>query len=134
MAESRLQLVLVTPETTLLDEPVTSLRFPLFDGQVGVFPGRAPLVGRLGCGELVAKTASGEQSFFLDGGFVQIKGSVVTLLTGRATLTSELDAADADSQMEEAKSIVARNDVELLAKEEAVDRARRMGALARKAH
>lgn len=48
----QLQLVLVTPETTLLDEPVAGLRFPLYDGMFGVLPGRAPAVGRLGFGEL----------------------------------------------------------------------------------
>ena len=48
MAETALQIVLVTPETTLLDAPVRSLQFPLYDGQAGVLPGRAPVVGRLG--------------------------------------------------------------------------------------
>ena len=38
MADKTLQLVLVTPETTLLDEPVQALRFPLFDGQAGILP------------------------------------------------------------------------------------------------
>ena len=46
MAETALQIVLVTPETTLLDAPVRSLQFPLYDGQAGVLPGRAPVVGR----------------------------------------------------------------------------------------
>ena len=49
MADSALQLVLGTPETTLVDAPVRSLQFPLYDGQIGVLPGRAPVVGRLGC-------------------------------------------------------------------------------------
>ena len=48
----QLRIVLVTPESTLLDEPVEALRFPLYDGQIGILPGRAPLVGRLGYGEL----------------------------------------------------------------------------------
>lgn len=47
-----LRLVLVTPEKTLFDRPVASLQVPLFDGGAGVYPGRAPLVGRLGAGVL----------------------------------------------------------------------------------
>ena len=78
MAGKTLQLVLVTPETTLLNEPVQALRFPLFDGQAGILPGRAPVVGRLGYGELRVTGSDGEnRSFYVDGGFVQVKGSVV---------------------------------------------------------
>ena len=62
------------------------LRFPLFDGQVGVLPGRAPLVGRLGTGALKFDTTDGTtETYFVEGGFVQIKGAVVTLLTNRGT-------------------------------------------------
>jgi F-type H+-transporting ATPase subunit epsilon len=43
VAESSLRLVLVTPETTLVDAEVGSLQFPLYDGQAGVLPGRAPV-------------------------------------------------------------------------------------------
>jgi F0F1-type ATP synthase epsilon subunit len=44
IAASSLQLVLVTPEKTLLNEPVAALRFPLYDGQIGILPGRLPLI------------------------------------------------------------------------------------------
>ena len=78
-----LQLVVVTPETTLVDEPVAGLRFPLFDGSAGVLPGRAPLVGRLGAGELnLTAKGGGHRSYFVDGGFVQITGDR-TLYSGR---------------------------------------------------
>lgn len=46
----KLRLIVVTPERTLLDEPVASLRFPLYDGDIGILPGRIPLIGRLGTG------------------------------------------------------------------------------------
>jgi F-type H+-transporting ATPase subunit epsilon len=48
---------------------------------MGVLPGRVPLVGRLGYGELKITQAAGEEYYYIDGGFVQIKGRVVTLLT-----------------------------------------------------
>ena len=126
---SELQLVVVTPETTLLDEPVSSLRFPLYDGQIGVLPGRAPLVGRLGCGELSVTTSSGVRSFFLDGGFVQINRSIVTLLTSRCIPTNEIDSAAASESLNEARSRTATNDVEIDARFRDQERARRMVAL-----
>ncbi len=42
IAPTQLRLIVVTPETTLLDEPIRSVRFPLYDGQMGVLPGAYP--------------------------------------------------------------------------------------------
>jgi F-type H+-transporting ATPase subunit epsilon len=131
MADNTLQLVLVTPETTLLDEPVQALRFPLFDGQAGILPGRAPLVGRLGYGELRVTGSDGEtRSFYVDGGFVQVKGPVVSLLTNRAIPVDEIDAAEAKALLEKSRAIVAKGDAEIAAKERDQERARRMLKLA----
>ena len=89
-----LRLVIVTPERTLLDEPVSALRFPLYDGDIGILPGRLPLIGRLGAGELKLTSASGERSYFIDGGFAQVEGSVVSILTQRAIPVEELTTAN----------------------------------------
>ena len=43
--------VIVTPEKSLLDELV-EIRCRSFYGELGVLPGRTPLIGRLGYGEL----------------------------------------------------------------------------------
>lgn len=130
IAATELRLVLVTPETTLLDERVRTLRFPMYDGQIGVLPGRAPLVGRLGIGELKVETSAGANDrYFIDGGFVQIKGSVVTLLTDRALSVDEIDAAQAKSDLAAALAEVATSDEGIAAKERAVERARRMAGL-----
>lgn len=132
IAATELRLVLVTPETTLLDERARSLQFPLFDGQMGVLPGRAPLVGRLGMGELRLDLPGGEsRRFFIDGGFVQIKGSVVTLLTNRAMPVDRIDVAKAQADLEAALKLVPTSDEALEAKQQAVERARRMISLRR---
>lgn len=130
----KLRLVVVTPERTLLDEPVAELRFPLFDGDIGILPGRLPLIGRLGAGELRIKSSSGESSYFIDGGFVQVLGPNVTLLTGRAIPVKELSAAEAEKQLAEALARVARTDEEVAARTAEQQRARKMLALARQAH
>jgi F-type H+-transporting ATPase subunit epsilon len=124
-----LRLVLVTPETTLLDEPVQALRFPLFDGQAGVLPGRAPMVGRLGFGELKITTSAGEQSYFVDGGFVQVKGPVVSLLTNRALAADQINADEAAEQLRDASQRVPTTDPEFQSKERDQERARRMLAM-----
>ena len=132
IAATELRLVLVTPETTLLDERVRSLQYPLYDGQMGVLPGRAPLVGRLGVGELrIEASGAGTQRFLVDGGFVQIKGSVVTLLTNRSMPVEEIDLAQAEADLAAALAEVPTTGEALQAKHQALERARRMISLRR---
>jgi len=132
-SHSDLRIVLVTPETTLLDEQVDALRFPLYDGQIGIFPRRAPLVGRLGSGELRVTTGKGVTSYFIDGGFVQVKGNVVSLLTDSAQLTSTLDPRKAEDDLQGVQSRHSRNDAEFAVKDADLERFRHKLALARKA-
>ncbi len=126
IAATEIRLVLVTPETTLLDQPVKGLRFPLFDGQIGVLPGRAPLVGRLGSGALKIDTDSGSETYFIDGGFAQIKGTVVTLLTNKAILASEIDASAAETDLQAALALVPTDDAGFAEKDQALARSRAM--------
>lgn len=130
MADGKLQLVLVTPEKTLLDEPADSLKFPLFDGLVGIYPSRAPMVGRLGFGELVINSSSGEKSFYIDGGFAQVKGKVVSILTNDALPLDAIDKEALKSELSELTEKVATNDADQDAKTARVDRLRLMLKLA----
>jgi len=131
MAE--LSLVLVTPERTLFDRQVASIRVPLFDGSAGFYPGRAPLVGRLGIGELRLTEVSGAvESYFVDGGFVQVKGTVVSVLTNVAMLTSEISRKSAGAKLQEAKAELAKTDIEYVASSRRLEKARKMLGLASK--
>ena len=47
-----LQCIVVTPEQTVLDEVADFIVLPIYDGELGVLPGRAALIGRLGFGRL----------------------------------------------------------------------------------
>ena len=130
---SQLQLVVVTPEKTVLDEPVSGLRLPLYDGQIGILPGRAPMIGRLGYGELKITGIDGrERSYFVDGGFVQVNGPIVSVLTNRALAPSALDPREAEEQLQTASGRVPTTDADFEAKARDQQRARQILALARK--
>ena len=130
---ANLSLVLVTPERTLFDKPVASIRVPLFDGAAGFYPGRAPLVGRLGLGELRLIDSSGaSESYFIDGGFVQVKGSVVSVLTNGATPVAEISRKAAAAKIEEAKAIRTKSDEEFAVAARRLEKARKMLALSGK--
>ena len=132
MIPSNIRLVIVTPEKTVYDETVSSLRFPLYDGDIGIHPGRLPLIGRLGTGELHVKSGEAERSFFIDGGFVQVRGGVVTLLTDRSVPVEQLVFIHAEAELAAARARVAKSDAELDLKEKALRRARRLLAVAGK--
>jgi len=124
IAATELRLVLVTPETTLLDQKVRSIQFPLFDGQIGVLPGRTPMVGRLGTGELTYRGAEGEGSFFIDGGFAQIKGQVVSILTHKAIPAGEIKVNDAEAAYKAAQELKPTTDEAFADKAHALEQAR----------
>jgi len=87
-----LQCIVVTPERAVLDETADFVALPLYDGELGVLPSRAPLIGRLGYGELRIRRGTSVERYFVDGGFAQVRGNVVTVLTPRAVRAEEIDA------------------------------------------
>jgi F-type H+-transporting ATPase subunit epsilon len=122
----RLQCVVVTPERTVLDDLVEFVALPLYDGELGVLPGRAPLIGRLGYGELRTKAGGATRRYFVDGGFVQVRDDVVTVLTGRAIPADQVDTAAAARELEQAQARHAPTDHEFDEKAKAIARARGM--------
>src|SRR4051794_25457602 len=88
-----LKVVVVTPEQAVLDEAADFVAVPMYDGELGVLPGRAPLIGRLGAGELRLQQANAVRRYFVDGGFVQVRSDVVTLLTDKAVPAEQIDTA-----------------------------------------
>ena len=99
-----LRCVVVTPERALLDAEVEFVAIPMYDGELGVLPGRAPLIGRLGPGELRTRHGQETRRFFVDGGFAQVHDNVVTVLTPRALKAEEINPAAAEQALEAAKT------------------------------
>ena len=122
-----LSLVLVTPEKTLFDRPVASIRVPMFDGSAGIYPARAPLVGRLGIGELKLNGTDGvSESYFVEGGFIQVKGEQVSVLTNGAMPVSEISRASAAAELEQARAEKATSEEELNSLARKLERARKL--------
>ena len=107
-----LRCVVVTPEATILDQTVEFVALPLGDGEIGIGRGHSPLIGRLGYGEMRLRTADDKtERYYVDGGFVQVVGNVVSVLTAEAILASEIDPGVAAEQLRVAHSQVATSDV-----------------------
>jgi F-type H+-transporting ATPase subunit epsilon len=91
----RLRCVVVTPERQVLDALADYVVVPMYDGELGVLPGRQALIGQLGFGGLRLKQGSAERHLYVDGGFAQVRADVITVLTPRAVPAAEIDVAAA---------------------------------------
>ena len=97
MADKVLKCVVVTPEKAVLDEPADFVVVPMYDGELGVAPDRLPLIGRLGFGELRLTNGSQIKHLYVDGGFVQIRNNIVTVLTSKAMDLKDIKVAEAQA-------------------------------------
>ena len=89
--DRHLKCVVVTPERACLDEVADFVALPMFDGELGVLPGRAALIGRLGYGELRLRRQDVVHRYYIDGGFAQVRDDVVTVLTPRSLKAEEIN-------------------------------------------
>jgi F-type H+-transporting ATPase subunit epsilon len=147
-----LKCIIVTPERAVFDETVDFVALPMYDGELGVLPGRAPLIGRLGHGELRLQIPSSESGiahsgptgelrqqnvervvrYYVDSGFAQIRGDVVTVLTQKAVAATDLKVQEADRHLAAALAMPAKSPEEQTARQTAEDRARAQARMARK--
>lgn len=128
---ANLHCIVVTPEKTELDTTASSITVPLFDGEMGILPGRAPMVGRLGYGLMTVKTASGSTKYFVDGGFVQVTRESVCVLTDRLLAPDKIDGAQAAKDLEAANALKAVTAEAHAAKTRALSQARAKVRLAK---
>jgi len=98
---------IVTPTEQVFGGKVTYATLPAWDGQLGVMAGRSPLLARLGVGSLRLDFAEGGSRWYLiDGGFAQMQGNTLTLLTETATPAETLKANEADKEYADASARV----------------------------
>lgn len=116
--------VVVTPERTELDREAESVVLPMFDGELGVLQGRAPMIGRLGFGMLRLQTAAGPERYYVDGGFAQVEGNEVNILTARAIPVDLLDREEAEKALVDAQEMPGMTPEQAQLKDTAVRRAR----------
>jgi len=119
-----LRCVVVTPERTELDREAEYVSLPMFDGELGVLKGRAPMIGRLGFGTLRLQTAAGPERYYIDGGFAHVEGDVVNVLTARAIPVDLLDSEEARAALDAAQDMPGSTPEESRLRDAAKQRAR----------
>jgi F-type H+-transporting ATPase subunit epsilon len=95
MADTKLQLELVTPARRVLSQPVDQVQAPGVEGSFGVLPGHTDFLSLLKPGELVAISDGQKQIFAIGEGFAQVSKNKVLILTEAADRAEEIDLAGA---------------------------------------
>ncbi len=111
MAGKTFQFRLITPQGKLLDTgSATYASLPAHDGLMGVLPGRAPMVVKLGIGELKVDfegekgAQGGSRSYAIEEGFAQMVANRLTILSSRAYAAETLTESDANAELAEAEA------------------------------
>ena len=110
----------ITPERAVLETEATFVAFPAHDGEVGILRDRAPLLYRMGIGELRVESPEGNHTLFVAGGFAQMVDNRLTLLTEQARRIDEIDAAAIERALEEARAMPMVSDAAFAARQKAV--------------
>ena len=88
-----LRLEILTPEKAVFDDEVDMVIAPGSEGYLGILPHHAPLFTTLGPGELRVKRGGVEETLAVFGGFMDVRGDRVTVLTDAAEPADEIDEA-----------------------------------------
>jgi len=99
-----LQVELVSPERILYSGEADMVVARTSEGDIAFLTGHAPFIGALGIGAVSIRATDGtEERAAVHGGFVEVSGDRVTILSDVAELASDIDAARARRALEEAE-------------------------------
>ncbi len=87
----KLHLEILTPEARLISDEVEYVACPGILGQFGILGDHIPLLSALGVGRLDHRTGHKEGSFFVSGGFVEVRNNKVVVLAEVAEAAGEID-------------------------------------------
>lgn len=125
---------LVTPSAALLDDMVRYASVPAHDGLMGIEAGHAPMLIKLGLGELRLDMADdaklgkgGRRSYVMNGGTLKVANNEVIILAEQAIPAEEINAAEAEAELRKLTDTV-----KTLTKPDQIEQARTQQAFVQK--
>jgi len=106
MLKTRLEII--TAERVVYSEDVDVIVAPGIQGQLGILPHHAPLMTMLQPGELMVRRDNNEESIFVSGGFLEVRGDKVVVLADVAEQANEIDVARAEAAKHRAEERMAQ--------------------------
>ena len=102
-----LHLEVITPERKVYEDDVDMVIAPGSEGYLGILPHHAPLLTALGPGEFRVKKGGVEELLAVFGGFMDVRGDRVVVLTDAAEHVEEIDAQRAQEARDRAQQALA---------------------------
>ncbi len=102
-----LHLEVITPERKVYEDDVDMVVAPATEGYVGILPHHVPLFTTLGPGVFKVKKGGVEEVLAVFGGFMDVRGDRVVVLTDAAEPAEEIDASRAQQARERAQQVLA---------------------------
>ncbi|HOG45415.1 MAG TPA: F0F1 ATP synthase subunit epsilon [Anaerolineae bacterium] len=103
MAQIRVEIVTMERQVYAGDADIVLA--PGLVGQLGILPKHAPLITRLGCGELVVRKGGDEEAFAIGGGFMEVLPDRVVVLADSAEGAAEIDVQRAEAARQRAAQL-----------------------------
>lgn len=102
-------LTLLTAERIIFDSEVDEAIIPTVNGEITVLANHAQLFTQLSLGEMVLRTNGKEESFMLEGGFLDINKKSATLLADYAIYGKDIVAIKAEEAKRKAEKKISEN-------------------------
>ena len=102
-----LHVEVITPERRVYEDDVDMVIAPGSEGYLGILPHHAPLFTTLGPGEFRVKKGGVEEALAVFGGFMDVRGNRVVVLTDAAEPAEEIDSRRAQEARERAQQALA---------------------------
>ena len=110
---TKIQLLIVSADRSLVNETVDEVEIPGFDGYFGVLPGHTPLLAALHVGELWYRQGSDKHYLAIAHGFAEVQPDRVTILAQTAEKADEIDLERAQAAKKRAEERIARPAVDM---------------------
>lgn len=109
MAELTVQFV--RPDRLMYEGPVASVILATYTGEMGVWPGHSPIICALGDGvvrlNLRDEDGGGIVRVIVSGGYAEVENDTVIILADHARRTDDIDIAQTEQLLEDAKTTLA---------------------------
>jgi F-type H+-transporting ATPase subunit epsilon len=98
-----LQLLVVTPESKVVETEADEIQLPGSEGYLGILPGHTPLITLLKTGVLSYRGAGRSGALAVSAGFAEIANDKVSVLADLAEDAAQIDAAGAERERAKAE-------------------------------
>ena len=101
---SNIAFKLVSPSQDLLSTDTRMVIVPGAEGDMGLMAGHSSVVSTLRAGEVILRDGETDVRWFIEGGFVEVTATQVTLLAEHAVAMTDVTLAGAEQELKDAQS------------------------------